>query len=267
MCSNLLIYVTTFQLEKVHLKFFPSKFIYDIDFKKTTKESIALGNPWICLLPQQCWVGQTQDLSPFSSLWSSSNPLFSCSPQDHLHATPCFQQQLIPGFVVGFLSAVNHELPDPPELFRKGQSCNHPPGQPASVGFLYISLSLGFHSNCKSVAARGTGKTQWCHTSLEDSKLGLWLSLLLGHAEAASRWVGSQPWCQGRDLEPRGNPESGPAVNLQALGSAHRDAHLTSWRNVSWLTRWSSSRRTTTWQTPQASLRQGWVRPLWNAHP
>ena len=141
MCSNLLIYVTTFQLEKVHLKFFPSKFIYDIDFKKTTKESIALGSPWICLLPQQCWVGQTQDLSPFSSLWSSSNPLFSCSPQDHLHATPCFQQQLIPGFMVGSLSPVNHELSDPPELFRKGQSCNHPPGQPASVGFLYISLS------------------------------------------------------------------------------------------------------------------------------
>ena len=37
MCSNLLIYVTTFQLEKVHLKFFPSKFIYDIDFKKQQK--------------------------------------------------------------------------------------------------------------------------------------------------------------------------------------------------------------------------------------
>lgn len=258
MCSNLLIHVT-FQLEKVHLKFLPSKFIYDIDFKKTTKESIALGSPWICLLPQQCWVRQTQDLSPFS------NPLFSCSPQDHLYATPCFQQQLIPGFVVGSLSPVNHELPDTPELFQKGQSCNHPPGQPASVGFLYISLWVSIPT-AKVWPARGTGKMQGCHTSLEDSKLGLWLSLLLGYADAASRWVESQPWCQGRDLEPRGNPEAGPAVNLQALGSAHRDAHLTSWRNASWITRWSSS-RTTTWQIPQASLRQGWVRPLWNAHP
>ena len=153
MCSNLSIYVT-FQLEKVHLKLFPSKFIYDIDFKKTTtKESIALGSPWIRLLPQQCWAGQTRDLPSFSSLWSSSNPLFSCGPQDHLHATPCLQQQLTPGFVAGSLSPVNHELPDPPELFQKGQSYNHLPGQ-LHLWASCTSLFLGFHSNCKSVAGQ-----------------------------------------------------------------------------------------------------------------
>ena len=98
---------------------------------------------------------QSLDLSLASAVMGGTDPrfvpilqplIFLQSPLQLQPPRPSPRHSLLPTtinttFVVGSLSPVNHELPDPPELFRKGQSCNHPPGQAASVGFLYISLS------------------------------------------------------------------------------------------------------------------------------
>ncbi|KAB1277636.1 Ferritin light chain [Camelus dromedarius] len=40
-----------------------------------------------------------------------------------------------------------------PLIIPPGQSCHHPPGQPAAMGFPYLSLSPGFYSHCRSTAS------------------------------------------------------------------------------------------------------------------
>ncbi|KAB0395861.1 hypothetical protein E2I00_002284, partial [Balaenoptera physalus] len=95
-------------------------------------------------------VEQTQDLPPSSPL----KPPLQLQPPGHLLAILCFPQQLTPDVVLSSLLPINHELPDPPEFFHQVK---------AAITHLinlhlwasYTSLSLGFHSSCKSHSLGG----------------------------------------------------------------------------------------------------------------
>lgn len=80
------------------------------------------------------------------------NPLSGPCPPSRTTSPrhPSFQSHLTPFSVINSLLQINHELPDPPELFHQ-DSGYHPL---ANAGMLYLT-SLGFHFRLEDVALEG----------------------------------------------------------------------------------------------------------------
>lgn len=147
MCSNLLIHVT-FQLEKVHLKFLPSKFIYDIDFNNKRID----------------YTRQSLDLSLASAVLGEIDPRFVPILQSPLQLQPprpSLCHPLLPTTVntrfCGWLLVPSQPwAPRYTRIIPKRSKLQSPTWSTCICG-LPVHLSLGFHSNCKSVA----GQKHW----------------------------------------------------------------------------------------------------------
>ena len=160
----------------------------------------------------------------------------------------------------------NHELPHLSELFPQGRGCYQPPGQPASTGLLHLPLSrLLFQLwQCGSawhgplLPRVGQGEAWGHRVSLKSSKTSTvatffsrmcWNLPKMSGVKFRMPWKLPWPWrrtwtrlfwiCMTWTL---------PAQTLFSV---------TSWRTISWMKRWNSSRRWATTLLKSA----GWLAP------
>lgn len=113
----------------------------------------------------ECTQWSCRSVSCFNSVWreqSQGCPLLSLQLPFFPVATFRISHSAIlsprgqptPFFELNSLLLINHELPDPSELFHLGGGHRQPPYQHASSG-LYTCLPLGFYFNSDNVALEG----------------------------------------------------------------------------------------------------------------
>lgn len=112
------------------------------------------GSPWICHLPQQCWMKHTWEIPPTPASDHLPTSSLAAGSRTISLPIPCFPDQLTPFLVVSSLSPVSHKPLDPPDYSTNvNTAITH-----LVYGHLWASytyLSLGFYCNCKSVAREG----------------------------------------------------------------------------------------------------------------